>query len=299
MKFKALKSLTQEQIKQIRELEQSCLSFDGSGRSLFLSNDINYHKDMPCFFLCYVGEKLCGVLTVFAPTMETAEISGFVDPFHRRSGVFSRLLLESWQILHQYRITRLLIVTDAVSTICTKILNHWQAELSHSEYLLVYKGGNLRTEFVLASKCVVREAAESDFENMVALNMANFGEDRENASHMVRENFKHELTRCFVGQIDDDIFGLVNVRKEGSDFYICGFNIAPTQQGKGFGRYMLDQVLERLTPSDGESITLEVDSNNQPAYQLYTTSGFEVQSQADYYKLSLPMIKYPVSFQEE
>jgi ribosomal protein S18 acetylase RimI-like enzyme len=290
MEIIGLTSLTKKQTEQIQELQQYCMAFDRSGRELFLSNDINYHKDMPCFFLSYHEEELCGVLIAFAPTMETAEISAYVHPDHRRVGVFSGLLLEVWRIIHQYGISKVLIVTDAVSTVCKEILNKWQAALTHSEYLLVYQGGRQSAEFPFADKSIVREAAEDDLEKMVVLNMSSFGEDRENAAHMVRENFNHHLTRCFVGQIDDEIFGLANVRKEGSTFYICGFNIAQAYQGRGMGRYLLYQLLDRLTPSADETITLEVDSVNQPAYQLYTTSGFAVQSQADYYQLSLPIL---------
>ena len=184
----------------------------------------------------------------------------------------------------------MLIVTDAVSLLCKEILDKWQAKLSYSEYFLVYRGGEKQVAFPFASKCLVREATESDIETMVMLNMSGFGEDWENAAHMVRENFNNQLTRCFVGQMEDEIFGLTNVRKEGSDFYICGFNIAPAHQGKGFGRYLLYQILDRLSPSEDESITLEVDSSNQPAYQLYTSSGFVVLSQADYYRLKLPIV---------
>jgi ribosomal protein S18 acetylase RimI-like enzyme len=285
-----LTSLTEKQAEQIQELQQYCIAFDRSGRELFLSNDINYYKDMPSFFLSYLEEELCGVLVVFAPTMETAEISAYVHPSHRRIGIFSGLLLEAWRVVHQYEMSRVLMVTDAVSTVCKEILNKWRAELSHSEYLLAYQGHEHPVEVSFACNCILREATEADFEKMVELNMSSFGEDRDNASHMVRENFNHPLTRCFVGLMDGEIFGLANVRKEGFDYYICGFNIAPVHQGKGMGRYLLYQLLDRLTPSDDETITLEVDSSNQPAYQLYTTSGFVVQSQADYYKLELPII---------
>jgi len=290
MEIIGLTSLTEKQTEQIQMLQQYCMAFDQSGRELFLSNDINYHKDMPCFFLCYLEEELCGVLVVFAPTMETAEISAYVHPSHRRTGVFAGLLLEAWRIIRHYKLSQVLMVTDAVSTTCKDILNKWQAELSHSEYLLAYQGQRLYKEFPFASKCIVREAAECDLEKMVELNMSGFGEDCENAAHMVRENFSHPLTRCFVGQMDDEIFGLANVRKEGSNFYICGFNIAQAYQGKGMGRYLLYQILDQLTPSLDESITLEVDSVNQPAYLLYITSGFLVLSQADYYRLKLPLI---------
>lgn len=295
MEILGLTSLTENQIQQIRELEQYCLTYDHSGRGLFLSNDINYHKDMPCFFLCYNQNKLCGVLVSFAPTMDTAEFSVYVHPNCRRTGVFTGLLLEAWQTTHRFNITKVLIVTDAAGTTCKEILTNWQATLSHSEYLLAYRGKERPTDFWFAHQCAIRDADESDFEKMVELNMASFGEDRENASHMVRENFNHQLTRCFVGLLDNEIFGLVNVRKEGSDFYICGFTVSPSHQRKGLGRYLLYQVLGQLTPSEDESITLEVDSTNQPAYRLYTTSGFEVLSQADYYQLS----KVPGLPQEE
>jgi ribosomal protein S18 acetylase RimI-like enzyme len=290
MKTFCLTSLTEIQTQQIQALQQCCMAFDCSGRELFLSNDMNYYKDMPCFFLSYFEETLCGVLIVFAPTMGTAEISAYVHPDHRRTGVFSGLLLESWQVLQRYNIAKVLIVTDAVPTVCREILGKWQAELSHSEYLLAYQGDVHKPDFPFASKCILREADESDIEKMVELNMISFGEDWENASHMVRENLKHPLTRCYIGEIEANIFGLANVRKEGSDFYICGFNIAPAYRKKGLGRYLLCQLLDRLTPSENESITLEVDSTNQPAYQLYTSSGFVVQSQVDYYRLMLPII---------
>lgn len=293
MEIIGLTTLTAEQTEQVQDLQHRCMDFDGSGRELFLSNDINYHKDMPCFFLSYIGKELIGVLIAFAPTIKTAEISAYVHPDKRRSGVFSGLLLEAWRTLQHYRISHVLMVTDAVSTTSKEILKKWQAELSHSEYLLAYEGGEQPTEFPFAANCLIREAVESDFEKMVELNISSFGEDRGTAAHLVRENFNHKQTRCFVGQMDGEIFGLANVRKEGSDYYICGFNIVPHLQGKGMGRYLLYQILGQITPSAGEAITLEVDSVNQPAYRLYTTSGFVVKSQADYYALELPLVHDP------
>jgi ribosomal protein S18 acetylase RimI-like enzyme len=290
MEIIGLTSLTDKQTKEVQALQQYCMDYDCFGRELFLSNDINFYKDMPCFFLSYLEEELYGVLVVFAPTMETAEISTYVHPDHRRIGVFSGLLLKAWRIVHQYQISRVLMVTDSASTVCKEIFNKWQAKLSHSEYLMAYENHRQPLEFPFAKRCKLREATEVDFEKMIEMNMSSFGEDWDNASHMVRENFNHQFTRCFVGQMDDEIFGLVNVRKEGSALYICGFNIAPAHQGKGMGRYLLQQLLDYLAPSADENITLEVDSNNQPAFRLYTKSGFVVKAQTDYYLLELPII---------
>lgn len=285
MEIQSLTALTSGQINQIQKLQQICMEHDQQGRGLFLSNDINYHKEMPCFFLAYQNETLMGIAVVFAPTMDTAEISAFVHPNHRRIGIFSSLLREARIVLKQHNITKELIVTDAAGAVCREIMCKWQAVLSHSEYLLIYHGGEKPATFPFKERSLVREAVSDDLPKMIALNMESFGEDHESAAHMVRENFNHELTRCFVGQIDDEIFGLANVRKEESDYYICGFNIAPVYRGTGMGRYLLYRILHLLKPGDGEHITLEVDSANHPAYMLYTTSGFEVQSQADYYLL--------------
>jgi ribosomal protein S18 acetylase RimI-like enzyme len=291
MEILALTSLTEDQTSQILALQQECIAFDKSGRELFLSNDINYHKDMPCFFLSYETEILSGVLIVFAPTIETAEISAFVRPENRMRGVFSGLLLEAWGIIHSFNITKVLMVTDAEGSACKQILTKWSTSLSHSEYLLVYRGNQKQVAFPFGDLCLVREAASSDLDKMVEMNMAAFGEDRENAAHMVRENFNHPLTRNFVGTMDGEIFGLANVRKEGAGFYICGFCISPALQGKSMGRYLLYEILKMIDAKDGEEITLEVDSINQPAYHLYVSSGFEVLSQADYYWLKLPVIQ--------
>lgn len=291
MEIIGLTSLSNSQRDQVEQLQQACVAFDRSGREMFLSNDINYHKEMPCFFLCSQDETLIGVLVVFAPTKETAELSVYVHPDHRRIGVFSRLLSAAWEGLSGFGITKYLMVVDAAATVGKKILAKWQAELSHSEYELIYKGGEVQVDFPFAGNCQVREATSTDLEEMVEVNMSGFDEDRDNAAHMVQENFKHDLTRCFVGQTDDRIFGLANVRKEGAGYYLCGFVVAPAFRGKGMGRYMLYRILGLIQPDAGETITLEVDSTNQPAYLLYLSSGFQVQSQVDYYWLELPIIR--------
>ena len=285
MIIQKLTSLTQEQTVQINELQQICMTADRQGRELFLSNDINYHKEMPCFYLGYEDDELVGVLVVFAPTMDTAEISAYVHPDHRRIGVFSALLEDARTVMQDYKITKELMVTDAAGVICREILCKWQAVLSHSEYLLIYHGGEKQVRFPFEARCLVREAVVNDLPEMIEMNMVGFGESEEDAAHMVHENFNHALTRCFVGQLDQEIFGLANVREEGADYYICGFNIAPEHRGTGMGRYLLYQILNILRLETDKTITLEVDSTNHTAYMLYTTSGFDVASQADYYLL--------------
>ena len=47
---------------------------------------------------------------------------------------------------------------------------------------------------------------------------------------------------------------------------------------------MLAQVISETQKMDSREIVLEVDSENARAFHLYTTSGFTVRTQYDYYE---------------
>jgi len=60
--------------------------------------------------------------------------------------------------------------------------------------------------------------------------------------------------------------------------------ISPKYQGHGYGKEMLNLLLEKLLSMDINNIILEVDSENNRAYNLYTKNGFKIKTQFDYYR---------------
>ncbi len=65
---------------------------------------------------------------------------------------------------------------------------------------------------------------------------------------------------------------------------IFGFEVSPQYQGKGFGRAILKRILTDLKNRGRENITIEVDSTNKNAFNLYRKCGFEVETSFDYYR---------------
>ena len=80
---------------------------------------------------------------------------------------------------------------------------------------------------------------------------------------------------------DDDLIGMVGFRRESRDRVrhkgtIWGMYIAAEVQGRGFGRALIREAIERASEMDGlEQINLGVISGNAYARNLYISLGFE------------------------
>ena len=72
--------LTDEMLGRVKSLESACRSFDKTSSSISLAQELNFHKDMKSFFLASDGEKLAGIVSVFAPVKGQAELSALVLP---------------------------------------------------------------------------------------------------------------------------------------------------------------------------------------------------------------------------
>ncbi len=60
--------------------------------------------------------------------------------------------------------------------------------------------------------------------------------------------------------------------------------VIPEQQGKGFGRELLNNFIAEVKNKDGQNIVLEVAENNTPALHMYKVAGFyEIGNRPAYY----------------
>lgn len=84
--------------------------------------------------------------------------------------------------------------------------------------------------------------------------------------------------------VDNTIVGFYvgeNVAGEATLMDIC---VAPTEQGKGFGKQLLQQFFLQCTALASESIFLEVRAKNISAQMLYINHGFtEISRRTGYY----------------
>ncbi len=79
---------------------------------------------------------------------------------------------------------------------------------------------------------------------------------------------------CKVLQLEDQIIGYAVMLLGVDDAEILDFAIAPEQQRKGFGRIMLQRMLDFARAAGKSRMILEVRVSNLPALALYEHVGF-------------------------
>ena len=63
--------------------------------------------------------------------------------------------------------------------------------------------------------------------------------------------------------------------------------MAPSQQGRGYGRHILLQILAMLIAEGRQAIRIEVETDNRNALSLYLACGFVPEHTYSYYQLKV------------
>ena len=110
-----------------------------------------------------------------------------------------------------------------------------------------------------------------------------------NASAWSLPTFWSELTqrnRYYLALIDEkkEIMGFGGVAFNGADADIQTMVIKPEFQKKGYGKKLLDALLEKVYESKSKRVFLEVVAENKPAISLYLSRKFEqIAKRSNYY----------------
>lgn len=126
-----------------------------------------------------------------------------------------------------------------------------------------------------------------DIEQVAALEAGIFTESR-----WTTEQFWSELaqpTRTYVvvedlGQDEQEIIGYAGLFVLGAQSDVQTIAVAPTAQGRGIGRMLMEHLMASARQQGATQMILEVRADNAPASALYQGLGFEVIStRRDYY----------------
>lgn len=282
MKILELKCLNESQVADIRNLERICQRYEKLKGDLFLANEINFNHEIKCFYLLYDEDRLISCLTMFVPTSKEAEISAYTLPSHRGKGYFDTLLNRAIEELKLYSISDILFVEEPNGNDAKGVLKKLNAKYEYSEYLMVYNREFFKNQ---NTKLTLQPIPQEKIEDMISLNTDIFGGSFEDEKSMIINSINSPKIISYMAILGDEIIGTCNVNLE-EEASIFGLGISQRYQGKGYGKEMLNLLLKILINMGIKDITLEVDSNNGRAYNLYIKSGFKVKTRFDYYRYS-------------
>jgi ribosomal protein S18 acetylase RimI-like enzyme len=283
----------------IAELLALCAAADGSAE-LSLEKSLNRDPTMESWFFAWEGGEgargpaagspaLLGLISVFAPRAEEAEISGFVRPEARRKGLFTELLAAAEKALAPRGFADELLVVDRLSADGAAFAKGQGAVLVFSEYGLAHPGpAGLPAEARAGLPTLVLErATEADTAALVDILAGAFGDTRENEEAMVRASLASKTREQYLARVGGRAVGAVSITREADFMSINGLAVGKDVQGRGYGRAIVLGCLEEIWKR-GAAAKIEVDSSNDKAYRLYLGSGFRVERAVDYWRRPFP-----------
>lgn len=280
----ARKTLTTEELAQIKELVAICNEQDGLDLKVnpgMLEKRSGEHEED---FVCYADGKLIGFLGLYVFHGGEAEVSGMVHPAYRRKGIFTALQAQAADACRRRGIPSQLFIIQRDSQSGKSYMERIGGEYQFSEYWMDL--GEKQRATVSGNVLLLPEIA-SDYETLIWLNVHGFQMEEERAREMAENMAGDPKSTTHLMIVDDKAIGKISVNKDESKAFIYGFCVHPDHQGKGYGRQALAQTIEMLVEEGCPQVSLEVACENSSALGLYESCGFFVKSANDYYKLAL------------
>lgn len=287
-------TLTDGQQQEILDLQAICNSYENLHCETLLANTFNLDRQMPCFFLGYMddeessssdGQSLVAFLSLFCPEPTEIEVMACTAPKARRKGWFTSLYQAALPHMTASSAYRVLFQIEPCSASALTTLHTVfpQATLSHSEYQLsCYKLPDADIQSLILKKVTQQNkdiAIHLAIETFQSVEIA----ERSHIETVMNETGQD----AFIAYDEDTAVGICNRRLREDSAELFGLGVRPSLQHTGYGKRLLASML-RMTLAERPKTTLEVDSNNPPALNLYLHNGFSSDFQIDYYAVPLP-----------
>lgn len=111
---------------------------------------------------------------------------------------------------------------------------------------------------------------------------AAFGNDYEVALRYVREAIEDADSLLYLLEHSGAVIGTCTVNISTDDNYLYGLAVAPDQQQKGYGTYLVKAVINDLITKNDNPFQIAVEDDNLIAKRLYENIGFTKQTQVVY-----------------
>lgn len=278
--------ITEEDLKKTRELESECKSFEDINLKLELDYKLMVRKETDKSirkeneFFYYIGEKLVGYAGICSFGQGFGEINGMVHPDYRRRGIFDSLYSHVISECKKRNFKKILLLSDHKSNSGISFIESKKTVYLFSECNMGLSGESMGMEPV---NIALRRAVNSDAAEISRQNSIYFGIQGDEAVPPEEEENNRKTT--YMIEHMGDIIGKISTGIEGDSAYISGFGVLPDYRGRGFGREALLGAVSTLRKKGISQISLDVETKNLNALNLYKSCGFIDRAVMDYFEV--------------
>jgi len=271
--------LSADTLEAIARLEARTIAADGGRLKLEWGALRSRTADEVRDLLWIVADELVGFAGIYAFGSATPEVTGMVDPSHRRRGIGARLFDEMTALCSARGSTRFLLVAPRSSTGALRLASSRGGELDHSEHALALRGAV--ADGPVDPSIALRPAVQADAGDVQRLVAAAFGHP------FGPLDLESPEEPTFIAERDGLVIATLRVHRTSEGWGVYGFAVDPPSQGQGIGRDLLRRVCREASAAGVTRVHLEVSVENDRALGLYTSLGFAHEATEDYYAFAL------------
>ncbi|WP_327097766.1 GNAT family N-acetyltransferase [Nocardia vinacea] len=136
-------------------------------------------------------------------------------------------------------------------------------------------------DIVRAPQPQYRQARFADIEDIAAIEAEVFAEPY--LYLMLRQLYDLHGSDWLVAELDGRVIGYALTLHKAGRALLFTFAVVEQYQGKGYGRALLDHMLQQCRTDGADVVYLTVRPDNQPAAALFKQAGFEFVEHDDQY----------------
>lgn len=272
--------LTAQQLADLRGLVAACKTADDSVPNLYFYI-LELPRTLPASALCYENNQLIGFLSIYFFYEDAVEAALLIHPAHRRQSVAKRLL-EQMRLLLEINHTHKLIFTTAAGK-----NGHWLEQkgfrYDHSEYHMVRDDLNpLLNHTPMAS---FRYAKPQDIPDLCAIDAACFTKKQPELPERFNSLLNDRSYKVIVLEVGQTVIGKAHIRWDERGASLSDISVLPYYQGRGYGASLIAHCVNIILSEGKQYISLDVETHNTRALELYKNLGFLIDNACDYWSI--------------
>lgn len=270
--------LTDQQQKALNTLLKECKKADLNTLPTY-PHLLGKNRPLPGNLLYFQNKKLLGFLAAFFFYDEACEITLMVSKPFRRQKIATLMLKALIPLLKLQHINNVIFSTPPHCN------SDWLEKLG-----MVYKGSEYQMQCthiisppINHDEFWVRNATHQDWASLSAIDDACFPTENPGRNPDFERLLKDKECQIFIIEKNSTIVGKLHMQRLENSVRFTDIGILPAHQQQGIGSYLLVSCISYVQKNYGLPITLDVETSNRNALNLYLRQGFEMSNAYDFW----------------
>lgn len=284
--------LSDEIIDSLKRLENECINHDKISLKLeldykaVLAKEADKDMSQSNEFLCLVDNRIVAYVGICGFDGLKLEVTGMVHPAYRRRGIFTKLINMAIEEYNRRPEKTLLLLCDSQSVSGQAFIKTLKTVYDFSEYEMRMSLTE-KPVFDSHTELIFKKANNANQMEIASQNAIYFGKPIEEIDMPLPEIEEKRGMTIYLAYLDNKVIGKINLQLTNDEVGIFGVGVKPEYRGNGYGRSLIRFAILKAYDLKAKDVMLQVEAENEKALNLYTSSGFKVDSKMDYYRYNM------------